>query len=49
MSKETDERLSLIAEIIYLREINNIQNRIIARIAKEEEDEVHKRRFRSNA
>lgn len=38
MSKETDERLSLIAEIIYLREINNLQNRIIASIAKEEEE-----------
>ncbi len=42
MGKETDERLSLIAEIIYLREINNIMSKIIINIEKEETNEQTK-------
>lgn len=37
MGKETDERLNLIAEITYLREINNIMSKIIINIKNEEE------------
>lgn len=37
MSKGTDERLSLIAEIIYLREMNDLMSKIILNIAKKEE------------
>lgn len=39
MSKGTDERLSLIAEIIYLREINELMSKIILNIEKEETNE----------
>lgn len=37
MSKGTDERLSLIAEIIYLREINELMSKIIVNIDTKEE------------
>ena len=37
MSKGTDERLSLLAEIIYLREINELMSKVILNIAKKEE------------
>ena len=39
MSKGTDERLSLIAEIIYLREMNYLMSKIILNIEKEETNE----------
>ena len=39
MSKGTDERLSLIAEIIYLREINELTSKIILNIEKEKTNE----------
>lgn len=39
MSKGTDERLSLIAEIIYLREINELMSKIILNIEKEKTNE----------
>ena len=37
MPKETDERLSLLAEIIYLREMNKLMSRLIANIDTKEE------------
>ena len=37
MSKGTDERLSLIAEIIYLREMNYLMSKIIVNIDTKEE------------
>lgn len=37
MSKETDERLSLLAEIIYLREMNYLMSKIIVNIDTKEE------------
>ena len=39
MTKETDERLSLLAEIIYLREINELMSKVIVNIEKEETNE----------
>lgn len=39
MSKGTDERLSLLAEIIYLREINELMSKVIVNIEKEETNE----------
>lgn len=39
MPKETDERLSLLAEIIYLREINELMSKVIVNIEKEETNE----------
>lgn len=39
--EETNERLSLIAEILYLREINRIQNMIIANKGTEERRKVN--------
>lgn len=40
MEKETDERLSLIAEIIYLREINNTMSKIIINIEEETNEQT---------
>lgn len=37
MPKETDERLSLLAEIIYLREMNYLMSKIIVNIDTKEE------------
>lgn len=37
MPKETDERSSLLAEIIYLREMNKLMSRLIANIDTKEE------------